>query len=207
MGFRKQQETDPPPGEKRKYKRDFEGLTEQIKDPDPAVRRWAIKDLAGYPEAVAELVSLVQHEPVASNREVIFTSLVKIGNDAAVKALISFLSSKNASLRNEAIDALKDIPDGVEPFIENLLHDPDSDIRIFAITILESLNHSKIEDWLLDVITNDPHINVCTTAVDLLSQTGSKRAIPYLDTLISRFPEEDFVRFSVDVAKKMIQEG
>ena len=205
MGIIKHQEAGSAQGDERKIQRGFQGLVEQLKDQDPAVRRWAVRDLALYPEAAPILVNALQHETVSIVREAVFTSLVTIGNVPAVEGLLSCLRSEEAFLRNEAIDVLKSLPDILDPFIETLLHDTDSDIRIFAINILESLKHPKIEDWLLEVIANDPHVNVCTTAVDVLNEAGSERSIPALDALAARFPEEAFVQFSVDVAKRRIQ--
>jgi hypothetical protein len=49
-------------------------------------------------------------------------------------------------------------------------------VRIFAVNILESLRHPQVEEWLIEVIEGDPHLNVCGTAVDLLGETGSPGA-------------------------------
>jgi len=204
MGIIKHQENDSFQNDERKRERDFQGLREQLKYQDPGIRRWAVRDLSRYPQAVPFLIDLLQHETISYIREAVFTSLVEIGNLPAVEGILTCLRSEDASIRNEAIDVLKDLPDAVEPFMEDLLHDPEVDIRIFAINILSSLKHPKIEDWLLDVITTDPHVNVCATAVDVLSEVGSERVIPALDALIVRFPEEAFVQFSVDLAKKRI---
>jgi HEAT repeat protein len=89
--------------------------------------------------------------------------------------------------------------------MEGLLHDPDPDVRIFAVNILESLKHPLVETWLIEVIGNDPHVNVCATAVDLLGEVGSSLAIPALTALRDRFSDEPYIGFAVDIAIKRCQ--
>jgi HEAT repeat protein len=109
-------------------------------------------------------------------------------------------------LRNEAIEAMKNLPDAVAPIMAGLLADPDPDVRIFAVNILESLRHPDVEQWLIEVISEDEHINVCATAVDLLGEVGSEAAVPALEALKARFPNEPYIVFSADLALKRIRE-
>jgi HEAT repeat protein len=85
-----------------------------------------------------------------------------------------------------------------------LLADQDSDLRICAVNILESLRHPQVEEWLIEVIEGDPHLNVCGTAVDLLGETGSPGALAALDRLKKRFPDEPYIQFAADMAIKHI---
>jgi len=205
MGFVKKTDDMEMHGDERKQERDFQGLLKQLQDADPAIRRWAVRDLAAYPEAVPHLIELLNNEMVPFVREAIFTSLVTIGSLSAVKGLLSCLRSDDAALRNETIEALQNLPDLVVPFIDKLLADPDSDVRILTINILEALKHPNVEDWLIKVIQQDPHVNVCTAAVDLLSEIGTEKAIPALEALKNRFPDETFVQFAVDTAVTTIR--
>jgi len=82
----------------------------------------------------------------------------------------------------------------------SLLNDPDPDVRIFAVNILESLCHPDVEQWLIDVIRDDAHINVCATAVDLLGEVGSEQALPALQSLKERFTDEPYIQFAADLA-------
>ncbi|MEE2748809.1 MAG: HEAT repeat domain-containing protein, partial [Pseudomonadota bacterium] len=75
---------------------------------------------------------------------------------------------------------------------------------IFAVNILESLCHPDVEQWLIDVIRDDEHINVCATAVDLLGEVGSEKSEPALLALKERFTDEPYIQFAADLAIKRI---
>jgi len=191
----------------RAHPRDFSGLVAELSHEKPMSRRWAARDLAEYPEATVALVECLKQEPDTSVREVIFTALTHIGHFSAVLGLVEFLHSEDAALRNEAIDALKQMPDEVAPVMHGMLMDANSDVRIFAVNILESLCHPMVESWLIEVIESDPHVNVCATAVDLLGEVGSTAAREALLGLKERFPDEPYVHFAADLALRRIDEG
>jgi HEAT repeat protein len=199
----------PPPqsnaNEKRVRYRDYDGLRASLKNPNPVARRWAARDLAAYPAAVSDLVNCLGTETESAVREALFVSLTEIGNQEAVKGLVTCLRSEDPALRNEAIDAMRNLPGAVAPIMTDLLVDPDPDVRIFAVNILESLRHPEVEAWLIKVIQEDPHINVCSTAVDLLGEVGSANAREPLEALRRRFADEPYIAFAVDLALKRIQ--
>lgn len=192
------------PGE-RQQTRDLDGLVRSLQADDPLTRRWAARDLTTHPEAAAALVTQLRREPDHSVRQVILTTLTSIGNDTAVQGLIDCLYLEDAMLRNAAIEVLKELPDQVAPFMGRLLRDPDPDVRIFAVDVLESLRHPRVEDWLIEVISQDPHVNVCATAVDLLGEVASDRAKAALASLKQRFAEEPYIQFAADLALKRIE--
>jgi hypothetical protein len=193
--------------DKRENERDFQGLVLELNSPDTTVRRWAVRDLMQIPESSPFLVTRLGLEENISVRAGILNALAHLGDSAAIAGLVSCLRSEDAALRNEAIDVLKEVPDKVEPIINNLLTDSDSDVRIFAVNILESLRHHSVEQWLIEVIENDPHINVCATALDLLTEVGTEKSIPALTQLKARFENEPYICFSTDLALKRIIEG
>jgi HEAT repeat protein len=191
------------PGE-RQQARDRDGLLQALQADDPMMRRWAARDLAAHPEAAAALVGQLRSEPENSVRQVILTALTQIGNDTAIQGLIDCLYLEDAMLRNAAIEVLKELPEQVAPFMGKLLQDPDPDVRIFAVDVLESLRHPRVEDWLIEVISQDPHVNVCATAVDLLGEVGSDQAKAALIALKQRFADEPYIQFASDLALKRI---
>lgn len=205
MGIIKQRSVEGVQKDERRRARDLPGLIEALSDPDPIARRWAARDLASHPEASAALVERLKSEGDASVREAILLALVEIGDRTAVAGLVECLRSEDAQLRNEAIEAMKLLPEAVAPIMAGLLTDPDPDVRIFAVNVLESLRHPDVERWLIDVIREDEHINVCAAAVDLLGEVGTEAAIAPLESLKGRFGDEPYIAFAVDLALKRIR--
>ncbi len=186
---------------------DVAALVSQLNGENAESRRWAARDLVDCPGSSAALMQRLSIEQDDSVREVILTTLVHLGDDASVMGLVQCLRSDDATLRNEAIEALKMLPDAVAPIMRGLLADEDSDVRIFAVNILESLRHPEVETWLSEVIEHDPHVNVCGTAVDLLGEVGSRNVLDPLLRLKSRFAREPYIQFAADIAIKRILEG
>jgi HEAT repeat protein len=196
-----------PSEDERQIPRDFEGLVQELDNADSAARRWAARDLAEHRHASAALLSRLQRETEVSVREVILTALMRIADPAAIAGLVACLRSEDANLRNEAIEAMKTLPVEVAPIMRTLLIDQDPDVRIFAINILESLRHPDVETWLVDVIEHEPMVNVCGTAVDLLSEVGSSASYEPLKRLKARFAAEPYIQFAAALALKRIAPG
>ena len=207
MGFIKHREVRPVTLDGRTRPRDCAGLIAALDDDNPTARRWAARDLTDLtdcPGSSAALVTRLGREPDNSVREVILTTLTLRGDDVAVAGLVGCLGSEDAALRNEAVEAMKQLPDQVAPIIGGLLADADPDVRIFAVNILESLRHPEVESWLVSVIDRDPHVNVCATAADLLGEVGSQAAHPALLRLRQRFADEPYIQFATELALKRI---
>ena len=207
MAFVKTHVTQPVAEDERKQPRDSTNLEAELENPNPTTRRWAARDLTGYPGASGALVSRLQREDDVSVREVILTTLTSLGDELAVAGLINCLRSEGVALRNEALETMKHLPNEVAPIMSGLLADTDPDVRIFAVNILESLRHPGVESWLIGVVENDPHLNVCATAVDLLGEVGTAAASEPLQRLKSRFADEPYIQFAADLALKRINEG
>jgi HEAT repeat protein len=204
--MKKQQSAEVISEDQRKTPRDCASLAQMLEHADPTARRWAARDLVDCPQAAGALLARLWHEDDVSVREVIFSTLTCLGSEEAVAGLVRCLRSDNASLRNEAIEGMKLLPDEVENIIAGLLHDADADVRILAVNILESLRHPDVESWLIEVIENDPQVNVCGTAVDLLVEVGSVAARQPLLRLKARFPGEPYIQFAADLALQRIVE-
>ena len=207
MAFIKQQAAQEISEDERSTARDFKGLSAELNSEQLTARRWAVRDLVNFPNASDVLVARLKIEEDASVRTAILSTLAQLGDEIALDGLVMCLRSDEASLRNEAIEVLKAIPDEVGPIINTLLDDSDSDVRIFTINILESLRHEHVEQWLIRVIDNDDQVNVCATAVDLLSEVGTELSVQSLLNLKQRFDNEPYICFSVDLALKRIQQG
>jgi len=179
--------------------RDYAGLVQELDAPRADVRRWAAKDLGDHPQAVPDLCGRLASEGDGAVRDGILSSLVRIGGTAVIDGVVPLLRSEDAGLRNGVIEVLKALPDDTAERIAALLRDPDPDVRIFAINVLESLRHPGVEAWLIEVLEGDDHENVCTTAIDLLAEVGTPVSVPVLQAVRHRFDSE-FVRFACALA-------
>jgi hypothetical protein len=205
MAFVKQK-TAPFDGEDRRDRsRGCADLVAGLEDANPTSRRWAARDLIDCPDAAGALVSRLRREEEVAVREVILTTLIRLDDASALGGLVECLRSEDAALRNEVIEAMKLLPGEVAPVMQSLLADPDPDVRIFAVNILESLRHAEVESWLIQVIEKDPEVNVCAAAVDLLSEVASAKALQPLAQLKLRFSEEPYVQFAAELALQRIR--
>jgi HEAT repeat protein len=206
MAFIKKNNTEFVVQEGRKQARECPDLLASLESDDPAARRWAARDLVNFQDVAVSLVNRLKREGDLSVREVILTTLTRLGDSTAVAGLVDCLRSEEAALRNEAIEAMKQLPDEVAPIIHELLADSDPDVRIFAVNILESLRHPDVESWLIEVIETELNVNVCGTALDLLSEVGTDAALEPLARFKARFSDEPYIQFAADLALSRIHE-
>lgn len=189
----------------RHLPRDRAGLLRQLQDASPDIRRWAALDLAAFPDTAEALCARLEQETGLPVREALLTTLIKIGGNAVVKGLMPLLRSEDATLRNEVIEALQQLPEAVSPYMETMLRDPDPDYRIFSINVLANLRHPRAPAWLQAVIERDADINVCASAVDVLAEVGGPETVPALTGLPGRFDNDPFMQFCVQATIRRIQ--
>ncbi len=182
-------------------------FADDLRSGEPAQRRHAARELACFPEGVPILCDHLEREPAISVRSVIMTALIQSRSREAVEGLIQYLRSENTALRNETIEALQEMPDEIAPYMEALLSDRESDVRIFAVNILAALPNSRAPEWLQKVILEDEHVNVCAAAVDCLAEVGTPACIPALKELRLRFGDQPFMTFAIEAALKRIGEA
>lgn len=203
MGFIKRQVA--PDADRRPEGRS--DLLRALNSTDEDVRRHAARALARRPETASDLCARLASEPVAAVQEAILTSLMLIDSDAAVRGLLPLLRTDDASLRNAVLEALQQMAGSAGPHVRALLADPDPDIRIFAIDLLQVLRHPAAPECLAEVIARERHVNVCAAAVDRLAELGTPDMIPALRALSERFADEPYLQFAAAVAIQRIQGG
>jgi HEAT repeat protein len=206
MGLVKQKSIQLAKRTKLKPERNFGKLLAALEGSDVSGRRQAARDIAHCPNAVAALVSRLKREEDVAVREVILNALIRLNDPSAVSGLVDCLRSENTALRNETIETFKQLGHEVDLILQSLLADPDPDIRIFAVNILESQRHSEAESWLIKVIEEDAHVNVCATAVDLLCEIGTQASSDSLVRIKARFAPEPYIQFACNLALKRIRE-
>ncbi|ALJ38475.1 HEAT repeat domain-containing protein [Azospirillum brasilense] len=175
-----------------------------LEDADPALRRRAAHALGERPDAVPALSARLAREKDPSVRETLFTALVRTGTAEAAAALAPHLVSEDVGLRNGVIESLQQMPAAVVmPEVTPLLTAADSDLRIFAAQLVGKLPHPDRLDLLAGVIDHDPHVNVCLSAVEALMESGDPAALTVVERLGGRFPDDPFVAFSIDAARRL----
>ena len=182
-------------------------LIKNLTSEEAGTRRRAARDLASYPEAAKVLCERLGEEPALSVRQTILTSVIEIANEDVAAGLVPYLRSEDAGLRNAAVEALQEMPDVAGPYVRVLLSDGDSDVRIFAVDVLQSLCHADAPRWLADLLAREPHVNVAATAVDRLAEVGTPEMIPVLQAVAARFVGEPFIQFAVATAISRIEGG
>ncbi|RUR35729.1 HEAT repeat domain-containing protein [Vreelandella populi] len=180
-------------------------MATRLQQGTPGERREAARALAILPQTSALLACQLEEEAERSVLEALVTGLAERADETAVLALLDCLRSEDAALRNDAIEALKVAGRHHPVLIQEALADSDSDMRILAIGILESLKHPDVELWLIDLIEHDPHLNVCACAVDLLCEVGTERAFHALELCRVRFPDEAYLGFAISLALTRLQ--
>jgi len=208
MGLKKNTKADTSATVKhqRRYNRDYDGLLAQLASTDPTERRWAARDLVEHPESALSLLQALPDESEHAVKEALFDSLQHIGGETVISGLIPLLRAENAGLRNGAIEVMQSMPADVALHIIELLNDQDSDVRIFAIDILQVLAHPKTPEWLLSVLKDETHVNVIATAVDRIAEVGTVEMLPELVAIKHRFPNEPYLTFAVDTAIMRLKE-
>jgi HEAT repeat protein len=205
MAFVKRKAIEVAEADEPRQERSSAVLTASLDDRDPQTRRQAARDMFHCPAAAEALVSRLKREPDAAVREVILTTLVRLGDPSVAAGMAECLRSEDAALRNEVIEAIGLLSGDVSATLRALLADSSPDVRIFAVNILDSRRQPDVESWLIEVIERDTHLNVCATAVDLLCEVGTEAALAPLLRLKASFVSEPFIQFAANRAIKRIR--
>jgi HEAT repeat protein len=163
--------------------------------------RWrAARALGGRAEAVPALAAALGAERDTRVREAIMTALMRVGDEASVKALLPLLRSQDAGERGAALEALQALPEAMLPFIGALLGDADSDVRILATELARNMPAEDATRVLCHVLAQEAHPNVCAAAIEVLTEVGTAAAIPALEACAARFAASPFVPFAASIA-------
>jgi HEAT repeat protein len=180
-----------------------EQLASAIEDLSSATAesRWnAARRLSGRAEALSALAAALGVEKVPRVQEAIMTALLSIGSEESVRTLLPCLQSQDAGLRAAAIDALQALPAAISPFLESLLADSDSDVRILATELARNIPVAEATRLLCGLLQHEQHPNVCAAAMELLADVGTRDAVPALQSCAERFAAIPFLRFAAATA-------
>lgn len=163
--------------------------------------RWAAARAMGSdPASVEILAAVLPSETVPHVREAILTGLARAGTPAAAALILPLLRSDTARDRTLALDALRTMPAAIGSLLPTLLHDPDPDVRLLASDLARILPPEAATAILVAVLTEDGEANVCAAAIEVLSESGSREALPALRLVAARFPEDPFISFAAEAA-------
>jgi HEAT repeat protein len=168
--------------------------------PDAQARWSAARALGGNAAAVPALAAALAAEDVARVREAIVTALVRVGDEASIRALLPYLRSQDSALRAAAIEALQALPEATLPFMTALLADTDTDVRILATELARNMPAKDATRVLCGVLESDPHPNVCAAAIEVLAEVGTSAAVPALTACAARFSGTPFLPFAASTA-------
>jgi HEAT repeat protein len=171
-----------------------------LTSPDAEIRWSAARALGIHRETVSALAAALGVEQIARVREAIMTALMRIGDEASVKVLLPYLRSQDAGLRAAAVEALQALPDAISPFLETLLADDDSDVRLLATELARNMPAADATHVLCRLLEQEQHPNVCGAAIEVLAEVGTRDAIPALQLCAARFSKIPFLRFAVSTA-------
>ncbi len=181
-------------------------LAQELQGAEASGRRLAARGLANHPDYWQVLLERLPCETDHSVREALFCSLESLGGQAVVDGLIELLRSDEAHLRNGAIEVLQAQPEFTGQRIDQLLQDTDSDVRIFAIDILQTLVHPRAPQWLRQIFQHEEHPNVLGAAVDRATEIGDPSMREDLLNLRTRVADTPYLVFAIDLALKRIGE-
>ena len=173
---------------------------DQLDDPDPERRREAALGLDGVAEAVPALLERVAAEEEPLVRDAMLTTLAAHDTETVAEGLATHLSSDDASLRTATAEALATMPGSVPAIVPRLLADPDHDVRVMTAMVLADLPHPEAQAWLTRMIEEDTHPNVVSCAIDALLPSLGPEHHDLLRAAVERFPDDPFLRFTVEAA-------
>lgn len=168
--------------------------------------RWAAARAApDLPNGVDALARALAREAYPRVREAIFTSLARIGSVESIEVVLPLLRSDDAQLRTGALDALRAMKGAVWPYMEQLLHDTDADVRLLACDLARNLPADEAEHLLCALLDAEPEPNVCASAVEVLAEVGGPHALPVLERCAARFRGSGFLEFAIELTADRIR--
>jgi len=184
---------------------DCKDLCQRLESDDPDVLRDAAFEAgeSGCLEAVPLLARLLCSHNLGV-QEASDRALRRIGGKDVVAAVKPLLRSDDAPSRNAAMDILRAV--GVQdlPTLLELLHDADTDIRIFASDILGSTDSRLSVQPLCEAMLKDPEVNVRYQAAVSLGELAFNEASACLGQALG---DEEWVQFAVIEALAKIRDA
>lgn len=171
-----------------------EEILQALASKDSMVVRQAAFEAAnqGLKSALPLLVSLFESQSMGII-EAVEVAVRKIRGEEAVRLIIPVLRNEDATVRNIAMDILREIAeDDVQSMID-LVYDEDPDIRIFATDILGSIKNASVVQVLSEALIHDPEVNVRYQVAISLGEIKDPKCVEVLKQAIA---DEEWVQYA-----------
>jgi HEAT repeat protein len=167
--------------------------------------RWAAaRAAAELPDSVDALAAALRREIEPHVREALLTSLARIGTRDSLAQILPMLRSSDAALRTGALDALRSSVSVARAVLPQLLRDGDTDVRILSCELARVLPSEEASRSLCALLADEPEVNVCAAAIEVLTEVGTPAALPALARCARRFAEVPFLGFAITLATNRI---
>ena len=169
-------------------------ILQALASKDSMVVRQAAFEAAnqGLKSALPLLVSLFESQSMGII-EAVEVAVRKIRGEEAVRLIIPVLRNEDATVRNIAMDILREIAeDDVQSMID-LVYDEDPDIRIFATDILGSIKNASVVQVLSEALLHDPEVNVRYQVAINLGEIKDPKCV---DVLKQAIADEEWVQYA-----------
>ena len=123
------------------------------------------------------------------------------------QGVAALLRSQDAGLRAATIEALQSLPNAISPYVDQLLEDSDSDVRLLATELVRNMPAENATQALCRLLEREQHANVCAAAIELLAEVGTRDAVPALRSCAERFAGVPFVAFAASTAIARISDA
>ena len=150
------------------------------------------------------LAGLLTGEADPYVRETAFTHLARLEGEFPAQALVRLMRVGETPLRNAAIETLGSLGERAIDALALLLPDADVDARIYALTALQLIESPRAAELALDVALNDPDVNVCAAAVDVVAESGARGMGAALEKVAARFPDRPYLAFAAHAAQRQL---
>jgi HEAT repeat protein len=181
-----------------KFARLIKNLTHQ----DPSIRRSSAEALSeGDERAVYPLIKALRDDNFGV-QDAATHSLMAIKNEVTAYMMLPLLR-EDSFLRNTALIILREMGTFTIPLLIVLLNDKDNDVRKFAIDLIYDIQYCNYPDKLVEMMINDPNVNVRAAAAKTLGALNYKKAAPQL---INALKDDEWVCYSAIEALTVLKD-